>query len=79
MRYINRKTGAMIEVECHISGGDWEAVDTEFSNVEGKPEEADSYDSAQSNGDCENHNAEADLESPEKTRSKSNRNRRKST
>lgn len=79
MRYINRKTGAMIEVGCHISGGDWETVDAEASNVEGELAKVGSYDAAQSNGDCENDNAEADLEPPEKTRSKSNRNRRKTT
>jgi hypothetical protein len=79
MRYINRKTGTVIEVECRISGGDWEAVDTENSNVEGNPGESDSYDSAQSNGDCENDNAEAIPEPPEKIPRKPGRARRKTT
>lgn len=79
MRYINRKTGAMIEVGCHISGGDWETVDAETSNVEGELAKVGSYDAAQSNGDCENDNAEANPESPKKMSRNSRCTRRKTT
>lgn len=27
MKYINTKTGAVIEVECEVSGGPWEPAD----------------------------------------------------
>ena len=26
MRYLNDKTGAVIETVCHLSGGDWRAL-----------------------------------------------------
>ena len=29
MRYINRRTGAVIDACCQISGGDWEPVPEE--------------------------------------------------
>lgn len=41
MRYKNRKTGAIIEIESKLTGGDWEEVKTSSKSPRKKAGEKD--------------------------------------